>query len=182
MSLFKDQKLENYLQKMINKNILIKQDLTPKKLRSFRYLTLSYQGVESLEGIELCENLERLVLINNPIKDLSPLNDLPKLESLDLSSLEGGVPFHTLTGPLRKIEQLELRDAELKDVEWIRYFPNVKRLNLWNNNIHSIELLSQMDYLIELNLKSNPVKQTDIEALVNITGADCKFDLKRRDR
>jgi peptidoglycan/xylan/chitin deacetylase (PgdA/CDA1 family) len=76
---FLDRNFENYLRNFIG----ISYDwIRIQDLSNIRELDLSYQNIESIDGIEYFINLEKLNIRGNKIKDLRLLNKLPHLQKV----------------------------------------------------------------------------------------------------
>ena len=139
-------------------------------------------GVKQLDGIEGLINLKRLVLSNNSIVDVGPLNSLSQLKRLILSG-NGGIDFgmvlpliHQNPGlthlgindivipdgnllflpPDRDFIKLALARTQLNDISQISLFPNLQVLNLGGNQIDGVSALQGLYHLKRLNLSNNP--------------------------
>lgn len=82
------------------------------------------QSVTTLEGLEHAVNLEELIINFNDIEDLTPLKDLKKLYTLDLSYFPDDHPQEIVDYPSR-----------IKDLEPLGNLTKLKHLHLSNNAI-----------------------------------------------
>src|SRR5262249_55082623 len=64
--------------------------------KRLRILKLGGRGIKSLQGLENCGTVEQLTLLNLPIKDLSPLRELPRLQSLEMRMADNGVDLSSI--------------------------------------------------------------------------------------
>jgi len=116
-------------------------------------LSLSNQGISSLEGIQHLSSITQLNLNGNSICQLNPLNGLKSLTHLNLSM------------------------NQIKDLEPLRNLNNLWVLHLDNNQIEDIEPLSALINLTNLTLKTNQMTQIDpLKELVNLSHLDVSFN------
>lgn len=164
-----DTELKKALKKEIGARRMINDSFDEKQLASIKYLDLNSYGIKSLEGLEYCEKLEVLYLANNPIKDISVLYSLKNLRYLDLS-YNGDIDWSTLNRPLLSVEEVILRDCSLTTDSVLEFFPNVKEVSFFYNQIESIQTLYKLSQLNYVNLQHNLIPQVEIEAFCNLTG------------
>ncbi|MDY6836184.1 MAG: leucine-rich repeat domain-containing protein, partial [Chloroflexota bacterium] len=138
---FPDPNLEEAVRIVIN---LPTGDIHLDDLETLTSLDATGKGIENITGIEYCRNLERLLLADNDIDDLSPLAHLVKLNILFLSSNRIG------------------------DVAPLQDLVNLTILNLNNNLIVDVTPLSDMQELAQLYLDDNRID--DLSGLVNNDG------------
>jgi len=144
------------------KNELKVQGLAKDAFDQIEHLDLSFQDIESLEGIERLENLQSLTLANNKVKDLSPLAGLEKLKILDLQN--------------NRVEDLEpLKELDHLEVLFIR-----------NNPVDSIEVLAGLydqlkttDFLVKVEFKDPAFEAYIRSQLGQEEGTIAYYDLER---
>lgn len=168
--MFKDERLQEGIGEILNIN-MNKQDVTKKKLTSFTYLNVSHRDIQWIDGLEHCTELKSLFLIGNRVVDLEPLSDMRSLTLLDLSMNED-LNFHTLRHPVKSVEKLFLRSCKLDDLSFVEYFPNLRQLSLFHNNINDIKNLTLLKELRAVNLDANLVSQEEVEAYMGIYAVD----------
>ena len=156
------------------------EELVAEKLVS---LELNSADLRDLRGLEVARNLEVLILRDNLIQDLSPINNLPKLRKLDLSgnrieSLRTFSQF-SLVATKSRISEIQetLTQKNLKDdlkaslilemTELSRKFKvknNVlTEINLSNNRLLGITGIEMFEGIRWLNLANNSL--IDLEGI-----------------
>ena len=134
-------------------------------LEGLQTLDLSYTRIES-QGVSalahLPRNLSRISLCYAQLPATSVsfiLNNNFNVKLLDLS----GNPSLVLTAAMfdafsDTLEDLFVRDSNVKNLDWTRPLANLKHLNLYDNNIHSVtNAFSHMLNLEILNLEKNSI-------------------------
>lgn len=149
----------------------VEEPIHKNRLKRLEYLNVNSFGIRSLEGIEQCQSLKHLCLADNQCSDLSPLQKLTKLERLDLS-YHASLQWESLTQPMLSIKEIVLQSCGLKDDSILRYFPNVKGVILFNNQITEFHEMWNLKNLEYVDLRYNPISVQDIEIFVNLTGVD----------
>lgn len=116
-----------------------------ENLSSFEFTNTGSLNKQNTEAIGSLINLQSLKL-NGNLTDISPLLNLTKLISLDLSH------------------------NTIKDLTPISYFRNLVELNLEDNNIIDITPLSSLNKLTSLNLQGNKINDIlPLSTLSNLT-------------
>ena len=100
-------------------------------------------------------NLVNIRIFNNPIKDLSPLWQLPSLRSLNL----GGIFDLDLAQliPLKNLRTLILVGDGIKNISQLNELKNLRFLNLASNLIEDGSALESLPNLRTLYLDNNPL-------------------------
>ncbi|MFU8786458.1 MAG: CotH kinase family protein [Candidatus Izemoplasmataceae bacterium] len=140
-------------------------------------------GIFSLEGIEQLTALNTLILEDNFIEDVSPLQSLEHLTHLNLrnneiTSLET-INFDAITH--LSLKHLNLRhnvyrpnpndrsiQARLSDISLLSEMYTLEFLSLRDNFIEDISPLEHLTHLIELDLSENSVENQHIELLYRL--------------
>ena len=165
-----------------------------------RRFTLSGRGVGSLAGLEAFEQLEELTLLNLRMDDLSPLRELPRLTTLTLRMVPGGVDLESVAAlpalralvieghaaadvldlptmrPLAKaaaLEELVLCETRVEDGDLmpLAELPRLRRL--WLIQIAKVEALraARPDIAIYYHYDHHPLPDPKREALKERVGA-----------
>ncbi len=108
--------------------------LTPMDLQPLTDLDARSKGIVNLAGLEYATNLRVLILIENKIRDISPLSGLTKLIFLDL----GG--------------------NEIVDLRPLAALPLLETLKIWRNRIEDITPLAGLGTLKELLIENNDIR------------------------
>jgi hypothetical protein len=143
-------------------------------------LNLSNKGIEYLNGIEALKSLRVLNLENNQVRDLSPLQALNNLEILNLRNNQI-IDLNTINiesiENLPSLRELNLRhnvkiddaliteEIRLYDLTPLSNFTQLERLILRDNDIQSLDALSELTNLIELDISQNPIESSSFEVL-----------------
>ena len=151
----------------------IGNSITTHTLLSLLDLHIRNSGITDLTGLEHAHNLVYLSLgaefgernNNNSVSDFSPIENLRRLTSLDLSyiSLTDVSPLSELT----QLINLYLGSNNITDVSPLSELTQLTHLELWSNNITDVSPLSELTQLINLYLGSNNI--TDVSPLSELT-------------
>lgn len=164
-----DENLVLLLDEVINRHSMRKRELNQKVLSKIRYLNANYRGIGDLSGIENLVNLETLYLSWNSFRDLTPLSKLPKLRRLDLSG-NPQIDWAGLDVTFDSVEYLDIRSCMIESDEFLKHFPNLKEVSLYNNRIRSINMMYNLERLESVDLRHNSVSDEEIEVFINHTG------------
>ena len=138
-------------------------------------LDLSYQNIGSLEGIEAFENLQGLIINDNILTSLVPLENLQnlnliyaqnnqisntgklsnlKLQNLDLSGNGlGTIPTEVLN--CTTLKNLYLSNNKISSIEGIETLSNLEILHLTFNQIKDLAPASKLQHLKEFIITEN---------------------------
>ena len=116
--------------------------------------------------------LEKLTLTDRKIEDLSFLEGMTRLKSLDLSGC-------TISGDLGVIktlpalEELTMRGCSISSLSFLEGAPALKKLDLSSNAVGSLSVLSTINTLQSLDLSDNAVADlTPLGGLMDLTELD----------
>ncbi len=112
-------------------------------------------------------NLESLDISGNQyISDLSPLNKLEKLKTLNISNtkVRNLLPIRNLT----KLQTLYCSHTNITSLEPIKYLIEIKELECNNTSIIDLQPIANFTQLEKLDCSSTPL--TNLEPVKNLTG------------
>lgn len=134
-----ENKIEN-LQKltMSQQTQKVKDFSSLKNLKNLTSLELRRAEPANLDGINQLAKLESLELYDSTIKDISGLKDLKNLKKLGLSYSENITDFSVLA-QLKDLEYLSLRDTRFNDVSVLKGLDKLDALYLPDNDDISAE-------------------------------------------
>ncbi len=167
-------------------------EIEDKEIGKYKLYALVLRDCNIIDISEL-ENVEAtyLDLSNNPIADITPLNNFNDIQTINLSNtnvsdvsslakldtiiLSGN---KNLTGldSLENAEYLELNDCNITDVSCLQSLNNLYYLGLNNNNITNIELLTHINNLGVLNLEHNNIENLPIFNNNNYINIDLAYN------
>jgi Leucine-rich repeat (LRR) protein len=172
---FSDPNLEWAIREKLNQpNIPI----THSALLTITELDASNCGITNLEGIEYLNKLASINLAGNQIDDVTPLSSLEMLTYINLENNHitdlSKIHFEKLSGlPLIELNlsnNFDENGARLTNIQPLAGFKDIQKLNLRNNNISDVSILSTLPSLVEINLRDNNVH--DIAALANLNNLE----------
>ena len=129
--------------------------------------------ISSISGLVYADNLQYLNLDGNSIGDLTPLQGLTKLQTLDLDYndlTDNGLVTANLAplSNLTQLEQLNLNNCNISDVTGLQGIgSSLTYLDLSQNEISDIGSLSSLTGLQTLYLSTNQI--TNITPLIDLT-------------
>ena len=148
---------EPALQHAIARSLGVKeQDLT-KSLLENKLIRLEANdlGLRDLTGLNHAKNLESLVLRDNLIKDLTPLQGLSKLKNLDLSGNQLTSLDSLALMPGNALRILNLSRNRLLGLSGVGGFPALAQLDVSNNALIDLEGVGKLKGLINLFAQEN---------------------------
>ncbi len=121
------------------------------------------ETVTNLEDLRLLPYLLRLTIQDHEIEDLNDLLNLTRLEKLDLSGSRFPSGRLSVLANLPTLRELVLQDCGLSTIADLEGVNSLTRLNLAENTLRNLDVLTYISGLQELDLKHNAV--TDLSAL-----------------
>lgn len=123
-------------------------EFPPHYLEDFEEFEMSFNGIETLDGVEYCKHVVSFDLSNNEIVDISELWDLNKLEELFLANNKIGI-IDTLSN-LTKLRIVDLSGNQIDDISPLFELENLEFVNLIGNKIpkSQIEKLKEKDVIV----------------------------------
>ena len=129
--------------------------ITPSAMATLTTLKASDRGIFNLAGLEFAVNLQELWISDNPVSDLSPLSgctNLIRLFAWRMPNISDLSPLENLT----KLEQLEFR-GNIKDISPLVRLTNLRVLQFYGGDISDISPLSGMTELERVRFRHNEV-------------------------
>jgi hypothetical protein len=111
-------------------------------------------SIDDLTPLSKLVNLKILEFENSQIKDISPLFNLLKLETLSLSRNEN-IEDISLISRLVNLKSLELISNKITDISYLSSLVNLEKLSLYGNEIRDISPLFNLLKLETLSLSRN---------------------------
>ncbi len=159
---FEDKNLE----KAILETLENPESITQGELERLDWLSIYGDKITSLEGLQYAKNLTSLSIEQSAITDLTPISELPQLQSIYLSNIgETNPNFIEILSKLTNLTSLGLNGYEIKDVTPYGNFKNLTSLYLRDNNITDISALKGLTNLFLLDLSGNNI--SDLSNLPN---------------
>ncbi len=157
------------------------------KLTKLEHLELKSCGTDNggvkitdIGWVRSLENMKELNLCHNRISDLDPLQNLTKLEILQLGDNQIGDSELETIGGLTNLEQLFLYKNRITDVSPLNNLRKLWLLNLGNNNISSVEALTGLPKLEDLRIYRTKISDLScfpaFQALETVDLAACPLD------
>ena len=114
-------------------------------------LDVEHMDVGSIQVLEKCPELQKLILNNNMVSDVTPLMKCNKLT------------------------YLALRNTRVTDISALAILDKLTYLDLWGTNISSIASLAGLQNLKYLNVKNTNITKAQVDEFHNIV-PNCKID------
>jgi internalin A len=130
-------------------------DAANQTLLSLTGLLLPNNQISDIKPLESLTNLTVLFLPNNQISDIKPLESLTNLNLLylDKNQISDIKPLESLTN----LTVLDLDNNQISDIKPLESLTNLNLLYLDNNRISDIKPLQSLTNLILLRLSGNPI-------------------------
>ena len=110
-------------------------------------------GLKDLYGIEKYTKLEQLYCQYNNIVDLTPLAGLNNLSILNCSNNKI-CDINPLVWGLNNLQQLSCTNNKIKDISGLKYLKKLVFLNISDNYITNIEVITNFDKLNILSIEN----------------------------
>lgn len=164
-------------------------------LKNLNFINLNSNRITDLSFIGSIGNLKTLLITNNLISDISALSRLPQITRLELDGnsivnvgvlnlLHGLVSLRLNNNPqIRNIDTLqymnsnimilEIKNCNIKDLNFLKNKKQLQRLIADNNQIESIEPLLELRNLATLLISENQIK--DLKPLQKMFENGCFY-------
>ncbi len=163
--LFEDSKLEKRVLRALSRR---EGPITVQEAVSLTYLEAISSDIHSLVGLEHFIALQRLILNNNQIADVSPLAPLTNLRVLYLFNNQ--IADVSPLAALNNLEWLRLSNNQIADVSPLAALNNLEGLRLSRNQIADVSPLAPLTNLEWLDLFYNQI--ADVSPLVALTNLE----------
>jgi len=173
---FEDENFEQAVREAIGKPT---GDIFLEDVIDLEELDASGRGIENLEGIQYLQSLTQLnvgwyydfdegKIFNNYIEDISPLENLTSLESLDFSGNQ--IEDISVLENLTNLEGLDFQLNQASDIGVLEHLIRLERLFFCGNEVSDISPLENLTSLETLWFHTNQVE--DISSLENLTSLE----------
>lgn len=120
----------------------------------------------SIDDLKLLPYLETLTIQDKTLESLSPLAGLTELVSVRFEDCRIDAEHLTILAKLPSLQRLTLTGCGLSTIADLAGAQNLTYLDLSNNTLRNLEVLTEMTGLYEINLSHNAV--TDLTALSSL--------------
>lgn len=138
------------------------------QLRLFRRLrSLSLEGcnLTYLDGLDWAA-LKTLDLGGNPLKDISALSSLKRLEKLDIAKT--GISDLGPLSDLLNLRELRANDNNIESLEPLAGLPELKEITVYDNQIRDLNVLKNNTLLKEISCFSNPLEEIGLSSALEL--------------
>ena len=159
-----------YIEELIQQQLMFGHDtvIYSDDLWSVTELKVPAEAVE-LSDLRHLLYLEKLSLTGRKIEDLSFLEGMTRLKSLDLSgcTISGDL---SILKTLPALEELNMRSCSVSSLAFLEGAPSLKKLDLGSNAVGNIAVLATIPTLQTLDLSDNAVADlTPLSGLMELT-------------
>ncbi|MBO4698622.1 hypothetical protein J5690_03305 [bacterium] len=147
-------------------------DFTPlSKLKKLKKLRISSESMTCLDGsFSFLTSLEALKIENTQLKDVSPIEKLVNLVSLDLGYYNKLESLPKNIGNLQKLESFNFPGNNIKDIKPLKSLTNLKKLFFHYNDVEDLSPIKCLVNLTHLGCENNKIKDiSPVTNLVNLT-------------
>lgn len=135
------------------------------------------EGVKTFADLKLLPNLTKLTVRDQTIDTLSHLSSLAKLETLDITGCTFPVEDMTILASLPSLKALTMAGCRLSTIEYLEGAKYLSSLDLSDNTLRNLTVLSTMPQLTELNLRNNAVNDLGaLSVLENLSKLDVSYN------
>lgn len=162
-----------YIEELVVQQLMFGQYTTiySNDLWSITELTVPAEATE-LSDLRHLLYLEKLSLRDHQIADLSFLEGMNHLKSLDLSGCAIAADLSIL-GTLPALEELTMEGCSISSLAFLEGAPSLKKLDLSRNAVGSLSVLAAIPTLRELDLSDNAVADPGpLAGLTELTSVD----------
>ena len=162
-----------YIEELIKDQLMFGEYTTiySNDLWSVTALTVPEAAAE-LSDLRHLRYLENLSVTNRTISDLSFLEGMTRLKTLDLSGCTISADLSILK-TLPALEELSMRGCSVSSLAFLEGAPSLKKLDLASNAIGNLGVLAGIPTLQVLNLRDNAISDlAPLSALAELTELD----------
>ena len=131
------------------------EPLTQGAMKRLTKLVAPNSDIADITGLQYATNLDFLVLGGNPISDLQPLQECVLLKLLGVEGCSKIKDIRPLQNLVR-LESLSLGYNKIEDIRVLRNLEMLTRLSLRANHIRDFSPLLELRHLRYLNISRNP--------------------------
>jgi hypothetical protein len=141
--------------------------LEASRVAAVRVLDLKYTPIKNLEGLECFHGLQKLVLWQHEVDDLSPLEGLGSLS--ELTAVSGRVRDLSPLATLSKLEKLSLSSNRILDLAPLRSLTGLTSLSFDSNCVTDLAPVQGMSKLTHLGAGFNYIHDlSPLESMVQL--------------
>ena len=127
-------------------------------------LTITYNRIEDISPLSSVVSLSYLDLSHEPIRNFEPLRNLRNHETLILDG--ASLSSQLQLPPLLALTSLRFWGCNVKTLEGIEQWPNLRELNAGSNEIEDVRGIESAKRLVSVNLPMNKI--SDIAPLARL--------------
>ncbi|HEX5221480.1 MAG TPA: immunoglobulin domain-containing protein [Verrucomicrobiae bacterium] len=151
--------------------------LTLADLQSLARLSIRNRGVTNLFGLQFATNLTILDASENQISDLTPLQTLIQLSSLELDDNRGEIATLSPLAGLTNLTCLVLGQVYVNSYAPLSGLTNLTSLVVRKGNVTGLNFLQNLSRLSSLSLPYNRIRNiTALSGLTNLTQLDLRWN------
>lgn len=150
------------------------KDVSP--LKDIELYVLDISNNENIKGYEQIKHLKTLNMASCGIKDISKINELKELTSLDLSE---NTEIKNIDQLNNSVSELKLDDCNLNEINSICHLTKLAYISLKNNNLENINGIEKLNNLYYIDLSGNIIK--DFSKIAKINGNSNEEDMMFED-
>lgn len=153
-------------------------NITSLDLSNNEYLETLYINNNRISKIDISRNVRitKLETLGNPVKEVSESPVLVKVEDEGLIHVFSKLIPNALVGDKLNIlhpnvinlKQLDISSSNAENVNLLKYFKSLEKLNCSNNRLTSLDL-SENVFLTEVLFDNTPIKYLDLRGVRNLT-------------
>ncbi|TWU51321.1 leucine-rich repeat domain-containing protein [Rubripirellula reticaptiva] len=174
VSIFKDKNLEAAVRAEVYAKRNSSDPIVASDVANISRVVGKGKEIADLSGLEHCKALMLIDFENNQIKDLTPIAELKRLQSVTLAGnkIRDIKPLQGLVA----MQLLDLSKNQIDDLAPIKEMSNLRTLYVANNQLKSIESLSSLTKVWSLDLSQNqisnlsPIRKFGWLTTLDITG------------
>lgn len=131
----------------------------------------------SLEGLASFPNLQYLTVEYNSLEDISALSHVPNLVGLYLKGCDRLTDYSPLM-EMTSLQELTIESVQLRTLDFIRVMPQLKRLEIRESMISSLDALADCPLISSLALTENYYIEdyTGLDTLENLTSLELELN------
>ncbi len=134
-------------------------------------------NASSCQDLKWLPNLEKLTIQGNVIDDLSPIQNMMRLQKIYIQDSVISSKDVERIGQLKNLTELQLSGCNLSTIAGLAYAATLEYLDLSNNSIRDISILKSMTRLHTLNLSKNAlVSLEDLGSISSLRSLDVSYN------